>query len=321
MPYTPETIKSLKKYLIAKTGKEGKYFSIARDYQPSSARGYRGYHLGKDQIFSSVGQKSKDYSIQTARDKAGLSDARSAMDINLPSKKEMALFNYLVTQCRKDAPGTSDIREVIGTSDGKVVLRYDRQRGANSQPKPGEADASHLWHIHISWYRDSEDRDKIGVFEGFFGPRSPSDENAGGVDDEPEAPPAVELPSSEKVVLVNIVEGQRGKIGRGTPILHPTTLKEMFEAGPNPDSRLVGVSPDGKYRGILASTKMIDGPNPKLALVESSKVTDIRNPVDELPALKEQLSTSLSELSVLKERLAANLEDAKNIVARSILEN
>jgi hypothetical protein len=45
-----------------------------------------GYHLGRDRIYTiPPGSSGADYSIQTARDKAGLSDAAAAIDIKFES--------------------------------------------------------------------------------------------------------------------------------------------------------------------------------------------------------------------------------------------
>ena len=62
----------------------------------------------------------------------------------------------------------ADVREIIYSPDGQRVLRWDRERGASSMPRPGEADASHLTHTHVSFYRDSEHRDKVPLFAPYF---------------------------------------------------------------------------------------------------------------------------------------------------------
>ena len=79
-------------------------------------------------------------------------------------------------------------------------MRYDRARGASSQPRAGEADATHLWHTHIGYYRDSEERDKVALFEGFFGPLKPEppDPPEPPPIDPPE-PPTPEPPTPEEV--------------------------------------------------------------------------------------------------------------------------
>lgn len=127
------------------------------------------YHLGEDQLIMS----KNPYSARTARDRAGLTDAASALDIDDDLDELRELSSWLVEECRRGAPGTLDIREIIYTPDGKRVLRWDRERGINSEPFP-DNDLSHLNHTHISWYRDSEFRDKVGVFKRFY------DQNDGG---------------------------------------------------------------------------------------------------------------------------------------------
>ncbi|HVM29513.1 MAG TPA: peptidoglycan-binding protein [Candidatus Limnocylindrales bacterium] len=190
MTYTPQPLKDLRTAFVGWTGCPRENFSIARSCQPG--RGFRGYHLGKDQIFGSqgscVGQRWDDYSVKTARDKAGLSDARAAIDIQFnrntldrgAAKLLREFSTWLVAQCQANAAGTADIREVIYSPDGTTVLRYDRERGIKSAPKPGEADKSHTWHTHVSFYRDSEARAKTPTFAGYFktapAPESPPSE-------------------------------------------------------------------------------------------------------------------------------------------------
>lgn len=117
------------------------------------------YHLGKDQLTSTA------YSRKTARDRAGLSNSASAVDVGefrvttakgTFTQRDLAMWS--VDQCQVNAPDTRDIREIIYSPDGKRVLRYDRERGYASEPREGEADDSHLFHDHYSQYRDAEGR-------------------------------------------------------------------------------------------------------------------------------------------------------------------
>ena len=163
MSFRPQTIIDLGAYW---TRQGGVNLGIV-----GSAGHTRGYHLGKDRIFASTGQGWRDYSVATARDKAGLSNAAAALDLGRldGSLTKLFAFNkWLVGRCRANAPGTRDVREVIYTADGHTVLRWDRQRGYASAPRTGESDSSHLWHTHISFYRDSEGRAKVGLFEPYF---------------------------------------------------------------------------------------------------------------------------------------------------------
>lgn len=121
------------------------------------------YHLGKDQLILS----KNPYSARTARDRAGLSNAASALDIDDDLDELRELSDWLVTECRAGAPDTLDIREIIFSPDGVHVFRWDRERGQTSLPVP-DNDLSHRSHTHVSYYRDSEFRDKAGLYKRFF---------------------------------------------------------------------------------------------------------------------------------------------------------
>lgn len=123
------------------------------------------YHLGRAEL------QSDAYSRNAKRDRVGLSDAASAIDLGRldGSLHKLRQFsNWLVDRAQHNAPGTRDIREIIWSPDGKRVLRWDRERGADSKPRLGEADDSHLTHTHVSFYRDAELRDHTVAFRPFF---------------------------------------------------------------------------------------------------------------------------------------------------------
>lgn len=161
MTFSPAPLRALQAYWSSQGGVN---LGVVGDI-PHQQRGVS-YHLGRDHLVSTA------YSIKTARDKRGLSFAASAIDLGKldGSYDNLRSFSgWLVRQCQAHKPWTSDIREVIYTLDGRTVLRYDRERGYGSNPRPGEADTSHLWHTHISFYRDSEFRDKTNIFRPYFG--------------------------------------------------------------------------------------------------------------------------------------------------------
>jgi len=141
-----------------------------------------GYHLGKDRIYSdcackpdgtcSPGKWSKDYSVTGARDKAGLTDAASAIDLGKLKGSYDNLYAFsmwLVRQCQADALGARDVREIIYSPDGVKVQRYSGIDQA-IHTGPGNGDLSHRTHTHISYFRDSEKRDKTALFEPYFIP-------------------------------------------------------------------------------------------------------------------------------------------------------
>lgn len=122
------------------------------------------YHLGKDALLSTA------YSIvESSRDRNGLSNAASALDIGNFSISRggkthtLRTFSvWLVGQCEAGTPDTADIREVIYSPDGQVVKRWDRLKKRTTGP------SSHLTHTHVSYFRDSESRDKTALYRRYF---------------------------------------------------------------------------------------------------------------------------------------------------------
>jgi hypothetical protein len=112
------------------------------------------YHLGRDHLKLN----QRPYSVyESARDREGLDKHASAMDIGQFRVKvhgtsyDLRHFNrWLVGKCRAGDPDTADVREVIYTIDGRTVRRWDRLGRRTS------GDDSHLWHTHISEFRDAD---------------------------------------------------------------------------------------------------------------------------------------------------------------------
>jgi len=131
-----------------------------------------GYHLGRDRIYdgSGPGIGDQDYSVRAARDRAGLSNAASAIDFGriAGSLDELYRFSrWLVARCQAGAPGYRDVREVIYSPDGKRVQRWSGIDGL-IHTGPGNGDASHIGHTHVSYFRDSEQRSKLALVSPFF---------------------------------------------------------------------------------------------------------------------------------------------------------
>jgi len=168
MSYAPATIRAVRAYLLPRTGLSPAALGIVGDLAHARRASY---HNGYDRIVSAGRTRATDYSIRTDRDWRGKTDAAAALDIgNFPRLRSLSV--WLVQQARANKPYTSDIRELIYSPDGRTVLRWDRERGFRSLPRQGEADSSHLWHTHISWYRDSEPRGKVGLFRAYFEPQT-----------------------------------------------------------------------------------------------------------------------------------------------------
>jgi hypothetical protein len=123
-----------------------------------------GYHLGKDRT------PDNDYSvIESDRDRRGLTNAAAALDIGMFSTTvngrahNLRTFSaWLVKQCKAGTDDTQDIREVIYSLDGDEVKRWDRLRKRDS------GDGSHRTHTHVSYFRDSQNRDKTALYIRFL---------------------------------------------------------------------------------------------------------------------------------------------------------
>lgn len=154
MSFAPLSLIALEDYW---KGRKGIALGIVGDPRHSY-----GYHLGVDRL------KPGDYSRQRPRDRAGLSNAASAIDLGRleGDLKHLQRFSdWLARRCVKGASGTGDIVEIIYSPDGAHVYGY-KQGVAYLIPDYG--DATHLSHTHISYFRDSEKRDKIATFRPYF---------------------------------------------------------------------------------------------------------------------------------------------------------
>lgn len=132
----------------------------------NSAHTY-GYHVGHDRIYGVGGQGDADYSIRQSADLAGLTDAAAAIDLGHDDKAVLRAFTrYLWDLCLAGHPTVADIREVIGSDDGVTVYGW-------SNRSPGAlildyGDATHLWHSHLSYGRQTEKDAKVAPFARYF---------------------------------------------------------------------------------------------------------------------------------------------------------
>jgi hypothetical protein len=165
MSFAPGSLKALAAYWVAQGGNS---LGIVGNTAHVS-----GYHLGKDRIYDGAdgpGLGDADYSVQLSRDKAGLSDAASAIDLGRLGGTLAGLRRFsrwLVDTAMNDRTTYRDVREIIYSPDGQLVLRWS---GPDNRiyTGPGSGDSSHRTHTHISWYRDSAGRDKRPLFAPYF---------------------------------------------------------------------------------------------------------------------------------------------------------
>jgi len=205
------------------------------------------YHLGRGELVRGA------YSTVTARDRAGLSDAASAIDLGKlhGSLTDLRAFSrWLVSEARHNAPGTRDMREIIYSPDGRTVYRWDRQRGYASAPRVGEADATHLTHTHISFYRDAEERDHTTAFRPYFEKEPPV--RSFTVIDGPTGTVTVKGPGHSYLLLS---DGTLHTIGAGTVKrpAHPIRLTEPIPGGVAGADRSTGWLVGANAAFLLAS--------------------------------------------------------------------
>ena len=157
------------------------------------------YHLGRSDLAAGA------YSAKLKRDRDGLSEAASALDLGKLDGgigKLRTFSNWLVN--RAEAGLTPDIREIIWSPDGVEVRRWDSSLKPNGKVivslrrhadksiqvvNPGNGDATHFRHTHISFYRDSEFRPKVAYFKPFFDQPAPNPVHQPDHGDEPDPNP------------------------------------------------------------------------------------------------------------------------------------
>ncbi len=155
MTYAPADLLAVRQFLLASTGLSGDAVGIVGD--PAHMAG-GGAHLGNDDL-ASIGKLNSDYTKrESPRDRPG-TNAASAIDVGAwagrrgPAQVTFLEFNArLVAACRNGDPRAADVREVIYTPDGRVVQRWDRLG------KRSTGDSSHLYHTHVTRFRDAEGR-------------------------------------------------------------------------------------------------------------------------------------------------------------------
>lgn len=156
MTYSPQSLKDLASYVVSQgVVNLGVVGDTAHQTKGTS------YHLGQSQLQPGA------YSATGPRDREPhLTEAASAIDLGKVGgslKGLQALSSWLARECADRASDTLDIREVIWSPDGRKVVRWDRER-----IPPTTGSNSHLTHTHISFYRDSEKRDKRALFRRYF---------------------------------------------------------------------------------------------------------------------------------------------------------
>jgi len=103
-----------------------------------------GYHLARRDL------PGNDYSVQLNLDQQGSSANASALDVSLSPDLMKLVTGRLINAAKKKDPRLRALREFCGTTDGYTTHNYDLSNGYEGF---GEWDDSHLWHVHLSFYR------------------------------------------------------------------------------------------------------------------------------------------------------------------------
>lgn len=106
-----------------------------------SAHDY-GYHRGRNYVGYG------DYSAVLPPDLGGDGEAACGLDVSLPPDQMSAATQRLLNAVSSGDGRTAAVREFYGTVDGYNVVGWDQAYAC-----PATSDSSHLWHIHISVYR------------------------------------------------------------------------------------------------------------------------------------------------------------------------
>lgn len=107
---------------------------------------FYGYHRARAVL------PSDDYSVELKADQLGPAWAAAALDIKPPDliHQHRLTARLLRASRARDPRLTRVVREWYGSLDGVRVTGWDLHYGG-----PATSDSSHLWHVHISFYRQN----------------------------------------------------------------------------------------------------------------------------------------------------------------------
>lgn len=111
-----------------------------------------GYHVDPADLSGS------DYSLQTARDRRGATqhpNDASAWDLSFGPADMILVTRRLLRAAKANDPRMAAVREFCGTLDGNNTYPWDLH--GNVSEGINSWDDSHLWHVHVSFYRDASE--------------------------------------------------------------------------------------------------------------------------------------------------------------------
>ena len=111
-----------------------------------------GYHNTRNKVLANFGP---DYSTELPIDKLGPGNVCAAVDLTFRSTYEITLATKRLRDAALDPKDdrTKYIREFIGTTNGTKVDCWIHDDEFLAFRYDGSRDSTHLWHIHISYFR------------------------------------------------------------------------------------------------------------------------------------------------------------------------
>lgn len=115
---------------------------------------FYGYHRSRNWDVQFGSEGAGDYSCVLPQDKLGKGDCASALDVTLPADLMVEVSKRLLAAGKANDQRLAAMREFFGTVDGQRVIGWDRHNPDNAHDDtPTSSDPSHLWHVHLSFYR------------------------------------------------------------------------------------------------------------------------------------------------------------------------
>lgn len=124
-----------------------------------------GYHRSRRWILESKYASNRTYSVTKTLDKGGDANWLAALDASIPKPELFAVCRRVDAAVR--AGELPQVAQWFGTYDAKTVVGW-------SYGKPGTSDSSHLFHLHISFYRSRANDDHTHLYEVITGGASMS---------------------------------------------------------------------------------------------------------------------------------------------------
>lgn len=164
MSSAPIDLRRARAYICEATGLSAAAVGIVGD-----AGHTWGYHLGRDRIYTiPPGRGDRDPSVRHARDRDGLTDDASALDIGWHGRLP-ELGRYLLGIVQSGDLAGRDICELIAErADGTHLWSWSRSGGLSGTP---HVDIRYH-HLHVSYRRDSRERDKVELYRDFYEPEA-----------------------------------------------------------------------------------------------------------------------------------------------------